>query len=32
MSRDPDRASVEAFVAALFRHAGSDTCISAADQ
>jgi putative DNA primase/helicase len=28
MSRDPDRASVEAFVAALFRHAGSETFIS----
>jgi hypothetical protein len=28
MTRDPDRASIEAFVAALFRHAGSETCIS----
>jgi hypothetical protein len=28
MTRDPDRASVEAFIAALFRHAGSDTFIS----
>jgi hypothetical protein len=28
MTRAPDRASVEAFVAALFRHAGSETFIS----
>src|SRR6516225_9735315 len=28
MSRDPDRASVEAFVTALFRHGGSATFIS----
>jgi hypothetical protein len=28
MIRDPDRASVEAFVAALFRHAGSGTFVS----
>jgi hypothetical protein len=28
MTRDPDRVSVEAFVPALFRHAGSDTFIS----
>jgi hypothetical protein len=28
MARDPDRVSVEAFVAALFLHAGRDTFIS----
>jgi hypothetical protein len=28
MIRDPDQASVKAFIAALFRHAGSDTFIS----
>jgi hypothetical protein len=31
MTRDPDRGSAEAFVA-VFRYAGSDTCISAANQ
>jgi hypothetical protein len=28
MTRDPDRASIESFIAALFRHAGSETFIS----